>query len=436
MSGLLFFLRPFFWARRSCAGCFPGKRAAFCLSLCLFLAQCSVSEQMEKAQKELEQQFQELPAYESLPTQKLSWQTAHKHLLTHNLEIQKARQEIQTAQDGITRVFTNFIPSVNLGYYYNKALNNSNSSSYYATDEFNYNINIIFNLPALTQIPVDYYVAKLALFRAEKNLELKERELTSRLYQTLKNIELNAQKYEQQKSLTYRTESATSLLELEEARKIEKRNEWLLLAVLFNEVSHKWEVQSKSLPTLNLSAYEAKKANPDALSLTFMAMELEASRLKKLGITLQYWPTVHVNFYSPQLFNVTGGNNTGFMGSGNKDIRLDMNFYLQLDTRLETYRQLKQAKADHHLLVQALKMQLVERREKLSLLLHSTKEFEHWMKSTQKAQQFYARRGEIDAESLLARHKEFQKTDAETLTQKNAQIEREAALILEYGLLP
>ena len=46
-----------------------------------------------------------------------------------------------------------------------------------------YNTNILFNMPSLTQIPFDYYSAKAAVYTAEKTLEMKKRELVARLYQ-------------------------------------------------------------------------------------------------------------------------------------------------------------------------------------------------------------------------------------------------------------
>lgn len=37
-----------------------------------------------------------------------------------------------------------------------------------------YNTNILFNMPSLTQIPFDYYSAKAAVYTAEKTLEMKK----------------------------------------------------------------------------------------------------------------------------------------------------------------------------------------------------------------------------------------------------------------------
>lgn len=391
---------------------------------------------IEDAKGEIVAWQKNIPSYESLPTMSLTWETARKHMLEHNLELQKCRADIKAAEDQVTGTYTSFIPLANLGYFYNKALTSSGNNNYYNSDNFAYNLNIIFNIPALTQWPVDYYTAKLAVFKAEQNLELKQRELISKLYLILHEIALSREKDELARAENQKNGDGSSVdrQDRDVARRAELRAEWLQLALLLNEPGTRWDVRESSLPTFHTDAYAKRKDSLDDLTLTQMAMELELSRLRKLGITLKYWPTARVNFYSPQLFNTTGGSSTGFMGRG-QDMRMELNFYLPLDTQLENYRQFRQAKEEHHLLVQALRMQILERREKMTMLVSSCREYEHWKSAMEKTRAFHLRRGEIDAESVLERRAEFYRMENELLGQQKSQREREAALIQEYGLL-
>lgn len=406
----------------------------FSLSSLLCLTQCSVEELVGEAKVELEEQYKTLPHYESLPTKSLTWNEAKKQLLENNLDIQRARNEIQVAKDNVTRIYADLIPMANLGFYYNKALNNNKSNYYYDSQDFNYNINIIFNLPALTQLPVDHYMAELALFRAEKNKELKERELISQLYKILQETKLSEQKYILVKNNEYRkSEDDSEVIDIDKRRALEQRQQWMTLSALLNNAHSKWTLSPHTLPCINMDSYRKKSQHLDDLILTMMALELEASRLRQLGIKLQYWPTVHLNFYSPSLFNMTGGNNNGFMGKDN-DLRMDLNFYIQLDTRLNIYRQLKQAKADHAVLIQTLKMQMLERREKIAQILQSEKDYQYWQSTMKKLTAFHKKQGEIDAESLTKRHKEQHETELSLIDQNIQNIEREASLIMEYGL--
>ena len=81
---------------------------------------------------------------------------------------------------------------VAVGYYFNTALMKSEGRSY--SDYSNFDVNIIFSLPDLMRLPVDRYTRSLVLFKAEKDLEQKRRELVARLWQTSREAGLEQRK--------------------------------------------------------------------------------------------------------------------------------------------------------------------------------------------------------------------------------------------------
>lgn len=401
-----------------------------CAGAGLLLSACSLEEYVNEAREGLSKEYENFPAYSEMPIRRLTWAEALAFADENNLEIRKARNEIKNAERNIKRVFLQVVPLVNLGYYYNEALR-GNGANYYS-EHYDYNVNIIFNIPALTQLPVDYYVAQLALFRAEKNLEIKRREIFSKLYQAAREIDLSRENYLREAALIRGSDAEIRRCELDKKREIEIHAEWMRLAGLFSDASEKWEIDSASLPVVSAEDYAQQTQQIDPLVLTLMATELEASRLAQLGIMMNYFPTVHVNFYSPSLFNYSGGSNTGFTGRGT-DLRMELDFFLQLDTRLNTWFALSEAKENHVLLEQGLKLQMIERREKMALILRASREFSKWKNTMRKYNAFLNRRGETHADAILERERASAELDREIANQEKAEIERVAALMLEYG---
>ena len=155
--------------------------------------------------------------------------------------------------------------------------------------------------------------------------------------------------------------------------------------------------------------------------------------MTKLGVGLQYLPNVHLNFYSPTLFSVTGGSTEGFM-NGAEDVRVNLNIYTQLDTRLDIWSQWAEAKENYKLVEQELTQQMYEYRNKMELLLDSWKTYDDWMRSTQAYIAFRRSQGVCDAKSVQEIHQEDLALQKDLLDQAKKNLERECALIQEYGI--
>ena len=390
---------------------------------------CSVNEYLDTARAELKESYDKLPAYETLPRRTVSWQQAWAMVEKNNLELKQARQTLDDARRKENNTFRNLIPQVNLGYYYSMALFGNNQETY--TPNGRFDINIIFSIPELINLPIDYYTAALTTYKAEQNLEQKRRELISRLYKLFREEEIQIASDGADDDL-WQDDPETNAHSIRKQRDLQQRERWLQICAFLNNYEAHWQLHSGSIPRITPKDYKEKMKRPGDVSVTLAAMELEASRLRKLGIALDYWPSLHASFYSPTLFNMSGGNMGGFMKMD--DVRLDMNSYFSLDTRLTTWNEYQDAKVQHELLLQQLKQRMYEHREKIALLMRSWTEFENWKQAMEEYIHFRRSQGATDPENARKMHSESISIRKSILDQDRKNLERECALIQEYGL--
>ncbi len=397
--------------------------------LCLLLCHCSLDERVEDAYATLQQSYAHLPAYDATTPRVLTWNEACKLALAQNLELQQALHDIEKARYEVRKVYLDVIPLVNLGFYYNKYLFGG-GDHFYDSRTHDYDINVIFNLPSLTQLPMNRYTAMLLLFRAEQNYELKQRDIMTRLFKQSRLSALAEKQYRADLSDAEYRHAET--VQLTRQREIALRAEWKDWGLIFNDFRYRWRVKPGSLPRMDWERFRKSTQKPDRLVLTNMALELEASRLRKLGIKLNYWPTADVHFYSPRLFSMSGGNDSGFM-SGGSDVRMDMNFYLRLDTQLKNYQALKQAEKEHSFLLDTLRNTLLDRREKVLALLESGQEYSEWRDTMESYGDFLLRMKNQNPGTLRKQMEEGMKMEYDCLVREKEQVERECAMLLEYG---
>lgn len=395
----------------------------------LFLIQtgCSLSKRMDSARQDLMKEYRTMPEWNTLPQKRISWQQAVA-MLENNVEMQQVRLRINKTRRECDRVYRDLIPLLDLGYYYNRAL--LKSSDNYSTNS-SFNVNTIFSIPALTRLPMDHYGRALEHFKAEKELELKRRELLAKLWQFF-NEGLLEQQLRAMEEATPANQTADLQLRNRE-RELRERELSQKICQLLNNYSARWILIPETAPNINWQQYRKLAKVPDELTQTQMALTLEAARLSKLGVGLQYLPNVHLNFYSPALFSVTGGTTEGFL-NGADDVRINLNIYSQIDTRLDIWSQWAEAEENHKLVEQEITQQMYEYRNKMELLLDSWKTYDDWMHSTQAYIAFRRSQGACDAQSVQEIHQEDLALQKELLDQAKKNLERECALIQEYGI--
>lgn len=112
-----------------------------------------------------------IPDWNRLPRKEISWDQAMACMMEGNLDLKRSEQSLRTTERAVVNVFTQIIPGVNLDWMLTKELS---ELSRVTAQDVEYNTNILFNMPSLTQIPFDYYSAKSAVYTAQKTLEMKK----------------------------------------------------------------------------------------------------------------------------------------------------------------------------------------------------------------------------------------------------------------------
>lgn len=388
---------------------------------------CTVNQRITSAQDKLLEQYRQIPNWDQLPRKALSWRQA-VGMLEQNIEMQKARASIKEATRQLNRVYTDFIPFVDIGHFYSGALIKGDSPSpNYGT----FDVNVIFSLPSLMRLPVDYYTRSLQLYRVQQETKRKHRELIAKLWQLYRNNDL-AIKRIQNEDAVHDAQPGKLILKQRE-RDLQQREREQQLCALLNDYSARWQPVTSSMPDIQWQDYKKLTQTPDELTQIAMALALESARLQKLGVGMRYLPDFHINFYSPSLFSMTGGSSGGFM-SGDTDVRVNLNAYLQIDTRLEIWSDWAQAKENYHLVEEELTQNMHEYRNKMHMLLDSWYAYDEWKSSTQDYIRFRQSQSFYTPEELSKLYAEELQIQTELLEQESKNIERECALIQEYGL--
>ena len=389
---------------------------------------CTVSKRVEKAQAEVMRQYRALPAVEALPVRVLPWQVAVQMMLEGNVEYRQAQMELAEARRQESSVFRSIIPSAYMGYYYNRALHSRPGERNYGS----FDTNIIFNLPELMHLPVDKYTRALAVFKAEKNCEMKRRELTAKLYQLYMETALERAERETEQGQWEPEEGERK--RRQEERRLVQRERLSKLCELLGNYDARWQPETGGMPRVRVQDYRSRVKEPGELTQVMMALELEASRLRKLGVALRYWPNTQVNFYSPTLFNMSGGNMGGFT-DGIKDVRMSLNLYQSLDTRLDTWQEYLNAKEQHEQMLRRLRQNMHDWRENMRLVMESWEKYEDWRAANEAYIRFRRSQGAQDPEGVVRLHRESLSLQQEIREQERKNLERICALIQEYGLM-
>lgn len=407
-------------------------KAALCS--CIYAAawtSCSVDKHMERKAGELMNRMAAIPDWNRLPRKEISWDQAMACMMEGNLDLKRSEQSLRTTERAVVNVFTQIIPGVNLDWMLTKELS---ELSRVTAQDVEYNTNILFNMPSLTQIPFDYYSAKSAVYTAQKTLEMKKRELVSRLYRQVISYQNARISYRNRlNSLPYDDDGVQKKIAEQELEKsLDDISEGF--ATLMGNMEARWLVKPETMPRLDWGKYKSAARHLDLLVVTMVAMELEASRLQVLNAKMKFFPSVDINFYSPTLFSSTGGTYQGFFAGGG-DMQVNMSLREELDTRLTSWFQYKTAKENHDLMQKKVLMDLQQRRIKVAALMESRRRFEVWKRVILKEIEFKKSQMAFSGKEYLDQRKDiktmYENLDSETA--KNAEVE--AALIMEYGWL-
>ena len=205
------------------------------------------------------------------------------------------------------------------------------------------------------------------------------------------------------------------------------------MATLLGDYSARWRILPSSIPQFHWSRYRELTGTLDPLIVCQLALQLESSRLMQYQVALNYLPTINTSLYSPSLFSSSGGTYTGtFLDMD--DTKLNLSLSYTLDTRLRSWNNYQDSKAEFKLRQKETTARLIELKQKLSTLRASLDEYYAWRGYMNKRIGHLTNAPAASAAEFLENEKSVFSMQQELLSQEKSAIESEAALILQYGL--
>lgn len=407
--------------------CFDMKPLHLSLIVSLLALQsCSLDERLSATSAKLENQYAEVRLWEELPLRTISWNQAVAMIKQSNLEYISTQKAIERANRDELSVYTDLIPGVSYYSYITKSL--SDLTQEYNSNNISHNVNINFYLPTITRVPYRVYASKAAAFAAIKAQEGKERELISKLYALQRKRDISNRK----KALEERKQEEKSAA-FQSLKKDNTQAEWSNIAALLGDYSARWVILPSSIPQFRWSNYRKLTGSLDSLVVCKLALELEQSRMRQYGVAINFLPTINTSLYSPSLFSSTGGTYSGtFLDMD--DTQLNLSISYNFDTQLNVWNNYLDSKDDYEKKQREMASRLVDYKQKLHSLRTSMDEYNTWKSYMHKQMEHLRSAPAANAEEFIQTETTLQSMEQELLTQEEAAVETEAALILQYGL--
>lgn len=400
------------------------------VSLSLLLAACSLDQRLDRVSAEIERVYSQTRLWEQLPERTISWQQALAILRRENPAMQAADSRIEHFERETLSVYTDMIPGVSIYSYFTESIKGITQSL--DSDDVRTNINVNFFLPTLTRIPYQVYASKAEVYAAVKAREGTERELISKLYQTVRKHELSRKRRAREKNKPTSLHTADTPM----ARAPEQNEQleyWKEISKLLGDTSARWNILPDSLPRFRWSEYRRKLDTLSPLVVCQHALKLEQARLAQYGVAMEYLPTINTSLYSPSLFTSTGGTYTGtFLDTDDTTLNLSLSY--RLDTKLDTWNRYQDNKARYKQVQREIVRSLLEHKQKMALLRQSMDEYYAWRSYLTKRIDYMKNAPADSPETYLEQRQELSSMEDELLNQEEKAIESEAALVLTYGM--
>lgn len=399
-------------------------------AVCLTLTGCSLQEHLARTEARLEKQYAEARTWEKLPLRTISWQQALAILRRSNTELLSAQQQIDRAERETLSVYTDLIPSVSYYGYANRAV--ADLTRKWSRNDVQDNLNVNFNIPTLTQVPYRVYAAQAQAYAAVKAKEGKERELISKLYQSIRRREL-AQRTRALEERLKEPQAAEAALLPSIKQQADDTAYWSDTAQMLGDYSARWNILPETMPHLRWETYRDRLDTLDPLMVCQFAMKLEQARMAQYGVAMQYLPTLHTSLYSPSLFTSTGGTYSGtFLDSHDTKLNLGINY--SLDTKLTNWQRYQESRDNYERAKLEVAAAIIEHKDKIATLRRSMDDYAAWRSFMKKRADFLRTAPAETAADYIARQKELADMEREELRQEEQGVETEAAFILEYGM--
>lgn len=398
-----------------------------CLSC---LCGCSLAKRLAKTSARVEKMYEQTREWSALPKKNITWHQALSMMRSSNLELAEHEDNIERAERDSLSVYTEMIPG--LSYYGFMSRTISELSAPMSSEDLASHVNVQFSLPMLTQVPYKVYAAKARTYAAIKRKEGKERELTSKLYQLVRQRQVEEAKLELMQRAP-EEEMKESLAQQAARRRQNDERYWQEVASILGHRDARWYIVPESMPKVQWEVYNPRLDRLGELVVCELAMQLENARLSQYQVALRYLPTINTSLYSPSLFSSTGGTYGGTFLGGD-DTRLSLNISYSLDTQLSIWNSYQYSKASYEREKVRVADRLMEHRNKVRTLRESMTEYLNWRSYILKHMDYLRHSSPQNGEELIERTKTLYNMELELLNQEAVAIDSEAAVVLEYGM--
>lgn len=396
--------------------------------VCLFALQsCSLDNRISETSSRLEKQYTDLKLWDQLPLRTISWNQAVSMMKRNNIDYLSTQKAIERANRNELSVYTELIPGVSYYSYMTKSL--GDLAKEYNRDDIHRSFNIDFYLPSITRVPYRVYASKATTFAAIKALEGKERELISKLYTLQRRREIS----ERRRAFENSKHEENSNQAYKELKKSDSQTEWSDIAALLGDYSARWVILPSSIPHFRWANYRKLTGSLDSLVVCKLALELEQSRVRQYGIAINFLPTINMSLYSPSLFSSTGGTYSGTFLDMN-DTELNLSISYSFDTQLREWNNYLDSKDAYETKQREMVSRLIDYKQQLHTLRTSMDEYNEWKSYMHKQIDYLRSAPAANAEEFIQAETTLKSMELELLTQEEAAVESEAALILLYGL--
>lgn len=323
--------------------------------------------------------------------QTVGWESARTRLLSDNLAIRSARQDIITADASIERVWLDILPATTLAYSIDRGLTDITKGSNGQLSVFAF-----INVPGVVSMRMRYYGAVLSKVRAQYTYELTVRQKTVELWRAFRDAKRLDERrawarMARERNLLSGGDTGNAALSeylSDYSLKRESDTQAANLANLLGDNSKTFRITTADLPKLaylDAPLDPADTAHVGLLTQKLTATELEGARLRKLGATLAFWPDAGVGISGPPVYS-SGPSGSSFWSA--RDARVYANASWNLGTNLSTIYNLNETERQ----VGLMRARLIEA-EKLRLRL---------LYDSQEALKAHKRRaGDVDARLAL-----------------------------------
>jgi hypothetical protein len=361
---------------------FPGPKHYFVFGVVsywiLHLVGCATIPDRLHSREELlqEQAVYAFHLLESRDAATLTYSQAWKLIVANNLELQQARNALEQSREARQRIFLDWLPSVNLSAGLNRALTDLGQVS---SDDFRFNVFGAVNIPGLVNTRSRYLAAELAIIRAEWSLELKKRELAIRLRELFIRFENLARREQDllENPLWLATERRVSVADLQ-PEALERDNQLFGLRLerfslqeslsrLLGDYSQAWVLDGNDLPQINYYQSPLDLTQPltyGVLLRRLQAAEMEGLRLRRMGVSLGYWPDLSLNLSAPPLFSINQGQRQSFAIDS---VQANFNSSMRLDTQLRLRDQLRDVDRQIAIMNERMTQEIISQIERLRL---------------------------------------------------------------------